>query len=88
MYIHYKIVPSPRCCNNQGCQKGDGCFKILQKEIGGIQICAVLLKYIFGGPKLHLGQKRIKKKKLQTFFIFIGFFSNSQGDFFENKIRI
>ena len=59
------------------CKKGDGCFKILQKEIGEIQICAEifqkkLLKSIFGSPKLHLGQKKLRKKNFKFFSFFIG----------------
>ena len=45
-------------------KKGDGGFKILQKEIGGIHIYVEIFQNnfsnirIFESPKLHLGQKK------------------------------
>ena len=46
-------------------KKGARHFKIIHNKIGGIQnrveiFCNKLLKCIFGGPKLHLGQKKFK----------------------------
>ena len=47
-------------------KKGARHFKIIHNKIGGIQnrveiFCNKLLKCIFGGPKLHLGQKKNSK---------------------------
>ena len=66
--------------------KGDGGFKILQKEIGGIQICVEifqkkLLKYIFGGLSVHLEQKKLRKK----FLIFFIFHRGDPYDLFSKK---
>ena len=58
------------------CKKGDGCFKILQKEIREIQICAEIFQKnfsnLFLGVLSFILDKKKLRKKFQIFFIFTG----------------
>ena len=55
-------------------KKGDGGFKILQKEIGGIQICVEIFQKnfwnIFLGVFRYILNKKKFRKKISIFFIF------------------
>ena len=59
------------------CKKGDGCFKIPQKEIREIQICAEIFQKNFsnlflGVLSFILDKKKLRKKNFKFFSFFIG----------------
>ena len=73
----------------QGQKKGDGGFKSLQKEIGGIQILVEIFQknflIAFLGVKSYILDEKNQEKKFQIFFIF---HRGDPYDFFQNLMVI